>query len=197
MPRTPAANQVVRQEREVQIRRAAATLFAQNGYVGTRVDDIADATGISKGLIYHYFGGKAALFTILVARAAEGTIRLYQAAERQSGDVSARLGWLVEQVVLGLQEQSDLFMVVMQALISEAVPEEAHAAALRLAGESQAAMARIIREGQATHVLVDGDPDELALLFSACIQGLAVSQAMTGDVPVIRDTLLGLFARGS
>ncbi|MCL6627892.1 MAG: TetR/AcrR family transcriptional regulator, partial [Alicyclobacillus shizuokensis] len=58
MPRTEKVNQQIRDERKEQILAAAAEVFARNGYVGTRIDDIASAAGISKGLIYHYFGGK-------------------------------------------------------------------------------------------------------------------------------------------
>lgn len=36
----------------------AAELFDRHGYHSTTVDDIADAAGLGKGTIYHYFAGK-------------------------------------------------------------------------------------------------------------------------------------------
>jgi AcrR family transcriptional regulator len=40
------------------IKRAAATLFARQGYPGTSMADIAEACGISKPLLYHYVDDK-------------------------------------------------------------------------------------------------------------------------------------------
>jgi AcrR family transcriptional regulator len=41
--------------------RAAADVFAQRGYDGTRVADIAAAAGVSNGALYSHFGSKAEL----------------------------------------------------------------------------------------------------------------------------------------
>jgi len=50
------------------ILRKSAELFAQFGYSGTSVSLIADACGVSKALLYHYYPDKeAVLFDILLA----------------------------------------------------------------------------------------------------------------------------------
>ena len=41
---------------------AAESLFAADGFAGTRVDAVAARSGANKRMIYHYFGGKEALF---------------------------------------------------------------------------------------------------------------------------------------
>ncbi|MGC8488291.1 MAG: TetR/AcrR family transcriptional regulator [Clostridia bacterium] len=197
MPRTAEANRRLREDRAAQIRATAAAVFARNGYVGTRVEDIATEAGISKGLLYHYFGDKAALYTTLVARAAAGTIHVYEAAGDQADSALDRLAWLIDEVVAGLQEQPDLFMVVLQTLVSDAVPEAARVDAERLVRRTQALMTALIRRGQEEGTLASGDPADLALVFSASIQGLAVAHVMTRSIPAVRDTLLALFARGS
>jgi len=43
--------------------RAAADVFAERGYDGTRVTDIAAAAGVSNGALYAHFGSKAELLT--------------------------------------------------------------------------------------------------------------------------------------
>jgi AcrR family transcriptional regulator len=43
--------------------RAAADVFAERGYDGTRVADIAAAAGVSNGALYAHFGSKAELLT--------------------------------------------------------------------------------------------------------------------------------------
>jgi AcrR family transcriptional regulator len=62
---------VARADREAQIIVAGCRLFGQSGYAGTSVADIADAAGISKPLIYNYFGSKEGLYAVCVRRAAE------------------------------------------------------------------------------------------------------------------------------
>jgi AcrR family transcriptional regulator len=45
---------------------AAITCFSTNGYKKTSVSDIATAAGISKALVFHYFGTKKALYLYLI-----------------------------------------------------------------------------------------------------------------------------------
>ncbi|NMP24707.1 TetR/AcrR family transcriptional regulator [Sulfobacillus harzensis] len=193
MPRTESANQAIRERRQAQIRSVAARLFAHQGYVGTRIDEIAHAVAMSKGLLYHYFGSKEELYTTLVDRASRGTVQLFEDAMRRPGTAADRLRWLVQQIQAGLAEQPDMFMVVMQALVSDAVPVQARDQAIRFTREAQALMGVFIREGQQAGDVIAGDSDKLALLLGSCIQGLAVSQAINGGVPAITDTLITLF----
>lgn len=53
-------------ERPGEILKAALEVFAVNGYAGTRLDDVADKAGISKGTIYLYFNSKENLFHEMV-----------------------------------------------------------------------------------------------------------------------------------
>lgn len=41
--------------------RRSEELFAEHGYAGTRMSDIAEAAGVTKGLLYWYFANKEAL----------------------------------------------------------------------------------------------------------------------------------------
>ena len=51
---------------------AAGELFAAAGFAGTRIDAVAARSGANKRMIYHYFGGKEALFeAVLHKRLAE------------------------------------------------------------------------------------------------------------------------------
>src|SRR5712691_11431695 len=43
--------------------------FAQRGYSGARVDEIADLTSTTKRMIYYYFGGKEQLYIAVLERA--------------------------------------------------------------------------------------------------------------------------------
>lgn len=54
---------VPRADREQQIIDAASEVFGVEGFAGTSVAAVADRAGISKPLIYNYFGSKEGLFT--------------------------------------------------------------------------------------------------------------------------------------
>ena len=51
------------------ILKAAASLFSLHGYDGTTVDDILEATGITKGALYYYFASKEALCRAVIEEA--------------------------------------------------------------------------------------------------------------------------------
>jgi AcrR family transcriptional regulator len=50
---------------------AAMAAFAERGYQGARVEDIATELGIAKGSVFQHFGSKAGLFLAAYRRAAE------------------------------------------------------------------------------------------------------------------------------
>ena len=55
-----------REERPGQILEAALRVFAEKGFAGARMDDVAARAGVSKGTIYLYFDSKEAVFKALV-----------------------------------------------------------------------------------------------------------------------------------
>jgi TetR/AcrR family transcriptional regulator len=50
---------------------AAERLFADRGFAGTSMRDIASASGVSQPLIHHHFGGKEALYTAVRRQVSE------------------------------------------------------------------------------------------------------------------------------
>ena len=57
-PRSSKQFEQIRQEKKKQISDAALELFAENGFHGTSISQIAKKARISKGLIYNYFESK-------------------------------------------------------------------------------------------------------------------------------------------
>ena len=60
------AENLPKEERKSQIMEAAMKVFTQKGYSSARMDDIVDASGLSKGAIYHYYEGKKEIFLALI-----------------------------------------------------------------------------------------------------------------------------------
>ena len=71
---TPASTGIREQRKAETTRRilaVAARLFADHGYDGTSMDQVAEEAGVGKGTIFYIFATKAALFEALVVQAAE------------------------------------------------------------------------------------------------------------------------------
>lgn len=55
-------------ETKERIIEAALELFAQNGYLGTSMNDIAQKIGITKGALYKHYSSKRDIFNKIVER---------------------------------------------------------------------------------------------------------------------------------
>ena len=65
---TPGYSRLDAAERREQILDAATVLFAERGYDGVRIDDIASSAGVTRGLVHHYFGGRKEVYFALLER---------------------------------------------------------------------------------------------------------------------------------
>jgi AcrR family transcriptional regulator len=54
------------EDRTGELLEAALRVFAENGYRNTRLDEVAEAAGVTKGTIYHYFDTKEELLLSVV-----------------------------------------------------------------------------------------------------------------------------------
>src|SRR3954452_23233190 len=66
---TRGSRRVPRQVREKQMIEAAEHAFAERGFHAASVDAIAEASGISKPMVYSYFGSKEGLYRACMQRA--------------------------------------------------------------------------------------------------------------------------------
>ncbi|TGR64421.1 TetR/AcrR family transcriptional regulator [bacterium M00.F.Ca.ET.194.01.1.1] len=53
----------------------AAELFARDGYEGASLGSVADAIGITKAAIYHYFPNKKEIYEAIIVRTLEGLLQ--------------------------------------------------------------------------------------------------------------------------
>jgi AcrR family transcriptional regulator len=83
---------VPRAEREEQIVAAATAEFAVHGYAGASVVEIARLAGISKPLIYQYFGSKDGLYLACLHSVSGALLQRLEVAERAVDDsVASRI----------------------------------------------------------------------------------------------------------
>src|SRR5688500_10291303 len=67
--RPPARTRMPRAQREEQIVGIAEQVFAERGYQATTMEEVAERVGVTKPLIYEYFGSKEGLLSACVNRA--------------------------------------------------------------------------------------------------------------------------------
>lgn len=69
-----------RRERELQVLDIAHAAFAEHGYGAVTMDDLAAAAGVTKPLLYAYFGNKERLYLACMERAGEAMMAAVGAA---------------------------------------------------------------------------------------------------------------------
>lgn len=173
-PRSEEENQRIRDERREQILMAAAQVFARKGLAATKIAEVAALAGASHGLVYHYFPSKEELFAALVERALFGATFVSQGALAQPGSPLDQLRWMLTLMLGGVQQQPDFFLVMVQAVTSDAVPRATRDLAIHQGAVSQAAVTQLIAAGQAAGQITAGDPEQLAIVLLAMINGLAI-----------------------
>jgi len=73
----------------------SAELFAASGYVGTSMNTIADACGVSKALLYHYYPDKEAILFDILSSHIEKLVAAVRKASAQAGDPVERFRTIV------------------------------------------------------------------------------------------------------
>src|SRR5689334_22853361 len=88
---TKQRRRVPRAIRESQMLEVARTTFGARGYHAVSMDEIAEAVGISKPMLYAYFGSKEGLFLACAREAADGLHEQVRAAATEQATPELRL----------------------------------------------------------------------------------------------------------
>jgi len=111
--RAPRARMTARQRRE-QLIEVGRALFAEKGFEGTSVEEIAFRADVSKPVVYEHFGGKEGLYAVIVDREVEALLGAL------TGALSSRAHprQLVERAALALlgyiEDSPDGFRVLVR-----------------------------------------------------------------------------------
>ena len=159
----------------------ALELFVTKGFSETKISDIAEALGISVGLLFHYFDSKEALYRSLVEMGIE-------AAKRpEKIEYSAPIEYFTK-TVSGLfgAAKAQPWVFQMFVLMSQArrpgIPEDIRQLALSV--DQIGFSAEIIKQGQEQGGIREGDPKALAFAFWCSVQGIMEQHLITPDYPL-------------
>jgi AcrR family transcriptional regulator len=108
-----------KEERPAEIIAAALETFAERGFAATRLDDIAERAGVTRGTLYLYFPSKEDLFKAMVRQAIVPVIARGEEMLGQSQESSAALLTKILLMIPGVVADSPL-SAMPKLMISEA-----------------------------------------------------------------------------
>jgi len=162
----------------------ATTLFAERGYAGTSLEDVASASRVTRGAVYHHFASKQALFeAVLDLQEERATTEIVAAAGAANpwdaamlaldaylthccDPVYGRLVWLEGPAALGWHRWRECEKKYSYGLVEQFIRD-------------------LVEGGH-----VDGRAFDSLVQFSFWMlggAGLAVAEAPPGDKPRVRD----------
>jgi AcrR family transcriptional regulator len=175
--------------------RTAAAVFAQHGYEGASVEEIAERAGYSHGAVYSNFAGKADLFLAVFEDYMAERARELAATQEELADdapLEQRARALADQWMERFASDRESFLLHLEFLAaSRREPELAKRFGSRSAALRETIAAFIAHHQEKEGVEAPLPPSELALILRALGIGLAIEALVSPDA--VRDDLYGDF----
>ncbi|PZH06431.1 TetR family transcriptional regulator [Streptomyces sp. NTH33] len=112
-PSTPAYRRLSVEERRAQLLDAALSLFAHRAPEEVSLDDVAEAAGVSRPLVYRYFpGGKQQLYEAALRSAAEELRHCFD--EPHEGPLLPRLARALDRYLAFVDQHDAGFIALLQ-----------------------------------------------------------------------------------
>jgi TetR/AcrR family fatty acid metabolism transcriptional regulator len=181
-PRPGGAGSDSEPEKRREILHAAVRVFAEKGYHGCRIADVAAAAGVAYGLVYHYFRNKEELLESVFAEQWAILMNAIRAIDEGPGGAAEKLAGIFG-FVFDVYETAPAAVRVLILEVTR-TPHALRAGSTRETFERAVQLvADVIRQGQARAELrADVDP----ILAAAGVLGaleLSVSAMVVGLVP--------------
>jgi AcrR family transcriptional regulator len=136
---------IAQTDKRKQILDAAVRVFAEHGYHGSRVGDIAEDAGVAHGLLYHYFSAKEeVLRTVFVENWGELLAR-FRAVEATDEPAAEKLEGIAK-ILLRTWRNDPALVTVMVREVARSREIQGQIDEVR---EAFAIVQRVIEEGQA------------------------------------------------
>jgi AcrR family transcriptional regulator len=174
-PRGEKRNEQMRADATAKITRAALEVFAEYGYHGATMNQIMQVSGLSKGLVYHYFPSKEKIFFHLVDTALEISRNTWMDALDSPGTAWEKIERLSENVVkIAFTDESSLYSLIMVQATTQgkSIPGLLEHIYQHLAYYNELPL--LIVEAQKSGEATQGDPELLFLAYVALVQGFTL-----------------------
>jgi AcrR family transcriptional regulator len=157
-------------------------VFIDKGYLVARVEDVAKRAGLSKGAVYFYFESKRHLFVAFMEEEYERTYSFIEQVDQDDRPAEIKLLDLGQQYVkyfAGLKSPPRFFLMMCEQGIRD---EEIRAKCQAVHTRFVEASTQVIAQGMAEGTFRDGNPQAIAEMLKATIDGFA-GQAAIGMRP--------------
>lgn len=183
--------------------RAGLTAFSQHGYAATRLEDVAQAAGVTRGAIYWHFKSKADLYAALVDDASARLEQVIASARSGGGSYVAITRRVMVRMLAYLEEDEVYRAVQGLLLLKTGVAPELHAGHQRQLDAIQAKEAElttVMRDGIAAgEFRADLNPVEGARAMMAYLNGVALQWLLVPGAFSIKASapaLVDIYIRG-
>lgn len=185
MTSTTVRTRLTPEQRRTQLLDLGVGLLATRSLEEVTIDLLADEAGISRGLLYHYFGSKHGFHEAVVRRAVDDLVA--QTAPPPDGDALARLGASMTAYVDYVTANYEGYVSIVKAA------QGGNDALRRLYEEARTALTdRIFTEGAQGEVIADTPTSRLVVRgWAALAEELVLSWA-ADPAGVTRDQLLAV-----
>jgi len=159
-----------------QLLKKALKVFSKQGYAATTLEDIASEAEVTRGAIYHHFGGKAELYNTLVREYADRGNVIMQQAISEGGSLLNILHRVFVRQLQAIEEDREMralmeLYLFKTGLVSEL--EEGRQQQVESGVGLIKMMAGIMQQGmQAGLLRSDVEPREMARAYLAFQNGL-------------------------
>lgn len=168
-------------KRKNKILEVALDLFIKKGYSSTKIMDIAKEVGMSTGLLFHYFKSKDNLYEELIKNALSGPNSIM---DDRGMEPLTYFEVTTKQLFNFIKEDptfSKYFVLVNQAYYNDTAPESVKKIINDF--DIYTFTSEIIKKGQKSGQLKDGNPYALAIAFWCSINGIAEQLFKNPDYP--------------
>lgn len=169
-PTRPPRRKVPRAIREQQILDAADVCFAARGYHGVSMDEIAELTGITKPIIYAYFGSKEGLYLAAIERAGRDLLERIRSATT-TDDAEAQLWYGALAFFEFVLERRDGWKVLYRDATASALG--AAQAVARVRAQVADLIAEQLRQGRDAATDQAADADAISHAIAGAAESLA------------------------
>jgi AcrR family transcriptional regulator len=180
---------------------AAEAVFAERGFHGARIQDIAGQARIAVGTVYNHFAQKDDVLSALLEERTEEMLAHLRAAD-QAPTFEAHLRARVASLLAYVEEHRAFFVVASEhGLFAGTAAPGAPAATKRLrrVEKFRAAFRALVEEGIASGDLEPIGADALARFLGGTIRAFLLSSLAeeSPDVKAHAGTIVDLFLRGA
>lgn len=182
---------------------AALSVFSRQGFAQTRLEEIAQEANVTRGAIYHHFGGKAELYNALLEERFARANRIWQDALAEGGTPVEMLRRMAIRVLHHLEDDPD-FRAVQEMVIfkTTAVPELSAGLEAKRTGTRAYIdyLAQLIEQGIDQGEFRAGlNPRDTALALLGLINGVSTSWLLDQELFSLRtraESIVDTFLRG-